>query len=268
MRYAVAHLRVHLRVWIIVHVSVRTFYSTVCAVLKVVKENIPVMVRQAKPSRNRTFVIRRIKIPVVRSLAEQRGTIQASGATGVRGEWEFSLCRRVTIVRGDANAAQKSGKESEVLLPRELDAGDMRVATVIRLTLLESGQRVPDYRGSGRLNLKDRIGQGLVEPSCLDDSYRFQIVFEQQIIVVSMRGFKGWITDRHPVAARLFQLKRREIGEVRTSNAPSVSRPDVRAPVNGVLYFYARQAIRVGLCPWRRRVRGKRSIRIEFCNGS
>src|SRR5229473_1261828 len=137
-----------------------------------------------------------------------------------------------------------------MLLPRELDAGDMCIAAINWLTLLEAGQRVPDYRGSGRLNLKDRIGQGLVEPSCLDDSDRFQIVFEQQIIVVSMRGFKGWITDRHPIAARLFQLKGREIGEVRTGNAPSISRADVRAPVNVVLDLDARQEIRVGLGPW------------------
>ncbi len=49
MRYAVVHLRVHLRVRIVVHVTVRTFYSTVCAVLKVISENIPVVVRQAEP---------------------------------------------------------------------------------------------------------------------------------------------------------------------------------------------------------------------------
>src|SRR5260370_18567169 len=45
MRQAVAHLRVYLRVRIVVYVAVGTFYSAGCAVLTVVKENIPVIVR-------------------------------------------------------------------------------------------------------------------------------------------------------------------------------------------------------------------------------
>src|SRR6267143_2945700 len=49
MRYAVVHLRVHLRMRIVIYVAVGTFYSTVRAVLKVISENIPVVVRQAEP---------------------------------------------------------------------------------------------------------------------------------------------------------------------------------------------------------------------------
>ena len=50
MGKAVAHLRVYLRMRIVIYVAVGTFYSQVCAVLKVISENIPVVVRQAEPS--------------------------------------------------------------------------------------------------------------------------------------------------------------------------------------------------------------------------
>src|SRR6267378_3656488 len=125
----------------------------------------------------------------------------------------------------------------------------MGIAAVNWLTLLESCKRP---RGGGRLDLEYWIGQVLVKPAGFDDSDRFQIVLEQQIIIVGMRRSKGWIAYCHPVAPLLHRLERRQIGEVRTRNAPSISRQDIR----------------VGLRPWRWRIRGKRSIRIEFCNGS
>src|SRR5260370_8624272 len=73
-----------------------------------------------------------------------------------------------------------------------------------------------------------------------------------------MRGFKSWITERHPVAARLLQLERREIGEVGTGNSPSVSGPDIRASIDVVLNLNAWQETRLGLCPRYRHIRHKR----------
>ena len=88
-----------------------------------------------------------------------------------------------------------------MLLPCELDAGDMRHAAVSWLPLLEVGKiRVAGRQGS--LDLKNRIRQGLVKPSGFDDSDSFQIVLEQEIEVVCMRRFEGRITHRNPVAAR------------------------------------------------------------------
>src|SRR5882762_11437221 len=84
-----------------------------------------------------------------------------------------------------------------------------------------------------------------------------------------MRGFKSWITERHPVAARFFQLERREIGEVRTRNTSSVCRSDIRAPVNVVLDLNARQEIRVGLFSRNLDIRGdERSTGVEFRKSS
>ena len=86
---AVAHLYIHLRMRIVVHVSVWSIDPAVGAVRVVISKNVSVIVREAKPRRERSLVIRRIKVPVVRRLSQQCRVIRASRLARVRINWEF-----------------------------------------------------------------------------------------------------------------------------------------------------------------------------------
>ena len=106
---------------------------------------------------------------------------------------------------------------------------------------------------NSRLELENRIGQGLVKPSGLNHAHGLQIALEQQIEVVGMSRLEVGIAFGNRVAATrstlAHQLKRREIREVGPRNASSVGRPEVGVSIKGVLNLYAWQEIRVSLFP-------------------
>jgi len=78
-----------------------------------------------------------------------------------------------------------------VLLPREFHSSDMRLPAVNRLADAKSGQ---GSRSGKSLDLENRVAQVLVKPSAFNDPNTFQIMLEQQIVVIGMRGLKVGIT--------------------------------------------------------------------------
>ena len=73
-----------------------------------------------------------------------------------------------------------------MLLPSHLNALNVRARSVDLLSDFEAC-KLPSRRG--RLHRVDRIRQVFVEPAGLNDADGFQIVFEQKIEIVGMRGY-------------------------------------------------------------------------------
>ena len=68
---AVAGLRVHLRMRIKILVAERTLYAQRCVVLELIRPDVRIVVRQPHSRGDRTFVVGRVKVPVVGRLPQQ-----------------------------------------------------------------------------------------------------------------------------------------------------------------------------------------------------
>src|SRR5215472_16343777 len=179
---AVAGLRVHLRMGIEVLVTIRPLYPEKGIVQKLVRPDIRIVVCQPHASRDGPLVVGRVEIPVVGCLAQQRwmvGPSKADRKTGSRG------C--VAVVRGDSHTAQKAWKRPQVLFPGHLDSLEVGAGSVNRSSYKIPGERT---RGGGCEHIGvDGIAQGLVEPAGLNYPNCFQIVFNQDVEIVSVSGY-------------------------------------------------------------------------------
>src|SRR5262249_47690965 len=81
-RYPVTHLGVQLGVRIEVDIAVWPFDSAVSAVLEVILKDVGVVVSESHTRRDALLVIRDIEVPVVRSLAGQRGVVRPAEIDG------------------------------------------------------------------------------------------------------------------------------------------------------------------------------------------
>src|SRR5258708_7609131 len=98
-RNTVADLRVDLGMGVKILVPLRTLYCQGRVVLELIRPDVRIVVRQPHSRRDRTFVVSRVKVPVVGRLPQQCRVSRPSEAL-----WKTGLRRCVAVVRRDSHA--------------------------------------------------------------------------------------------------------------------------------------------------------------------
>ena len=130
---------------------------------------------------------------------------------------------RIGVIGKDAEAAQQTGQERELLLPVQLDAVQLALARI---------DRAAEDRGQAQVHALpvERIaivGQVLVEAVDRDHAQRPDIIFQARIDVVRQRRIEARIAGFHPDRIALGRLEhaRRELREVGAVDRAGERRP-------------------------------------------
>src|SRR5262249_33077166 len=133
---------IDLGVWIEIDVAGGTGRPTVRAVRVLVLPDRRRVVGDRAPDREATLVVGEVQVELVRRRPLQGRAARASGGWIAR-----RLGAGIRVVGHEAEPAQRSRQEPEVLLPGELGSVDLRLRAVDGLRLLVAGVRTAGYRG-------------------------------------------------------------------------------------------------------------------------
>src|SRR5208337_505437 len=195
-------------------------------ILVLVTKDVCGIVRNPKPVRETSAVIRRADVPRIWRLPQQMRMIKTvieAANTRVR----------IAVVSRKTKPPEESWERAEVLQVGDLEAKQVRAARVHRL-----GEHIPTGRITWRriveqyiFGIHDGGVQTLVEQAGLNRPERFHVVLKQNIVVIGGFGFQILVAETYAPGTSLSVGDRVRLGNIRrigTRKRPAVDQSKIR----------------------------------------